>query len=585
MNRWILVTYEHVDSRIRSHIDELRMEQCAVANTSAKVGDDVLLWRYGQGGGLVAAGTICDAVPIKESHQSFRMHQYLAPHRSSDLVYVKVELKDVFLDNPIPPDVLYRKGLINVWYVARDLANKVGDNVAEKSAELARVELREEDWRDLISEATKRRDIAWPATWSIPSGSIVRRAQLHSLLGGNPRISCSASAKTPNIFLFLYRDFYNNDIDPYWEHDVLVTPGHFQWGSGTSQENIALLTHMWRGRPLRVFESSIDDACYMGEFVIDQSNPVERWEFTGEEKAVQGSVNPRREPEKRQVPLVRLKKLSGLDWPFDSGGPFKDAPRVELGLQLTVTDTVQEGPSTGNGNSSVRSGTDLKETIHSALSHLEHDPEIAKTVGVMDEAQALAALVQHVRRQSDISSLRSAVENTSTTEHDLQKYLDRMTWIFGGEFISRAKRRALTAQDELDIALVRPDGTLHGVEIKQAYIPKLVKKQNKNHLIVGRAVNEAVGQAMNYLRSLDEQHDQIMVNFGIDCRRASMTVLIGYTPFADLRVGINEIDEAIRTYNSHMTRVRVMTYDHLLDAAQRVLDLAEPFNNNDPVDN
>lgn len=49
-----------------------------------------------------------------------------------------------------------------------------------------------------------------------------------------------------------------------------------------------------------------------------------------------------------------------------------------------------------------------------------------------------------------------------------------MTWIFGGELLATPARRSLTTRDQLDLTLIRPDGTLHGVELKLARISRLV---------------------------------------------------------------------------------------------------------------
>jgi hypothetical protein len=91
-----------------------------------------------------------------------------------------------------------------------------------------------------------------------------------------------------------------------------------------------------------------------------------------------------------------------------------------------------------------------------------------------------------------------------------------------------------------------------------------------------RACDEAVGQAESYLRELDEARDHIFSRLHIDCRRASMTVVIGHRGHDRSGATSREIDEAIRTYNSHLSRVRVTTYDDLIENAQRMLELAAP---------
>ncbi|MFJ3141343.1 hypothetical protein ACIPJM_02595 [Streptomyces halstedii] len=134
---------------------------------------------------------------------------------------------------------------------------------------------------------------------------------------------------------------------------------------------------------------------------------------------------------------------------------------------------------------------------------VENDPVVAASLSELSEAQLLATLTQRARRQADLVELRAAAEDSATSEGDLQKPVQRMAWIFGGEFLPGTARRSLTLRDQLDLTLLRPDGTLHGVELKKTNIDRLVTVQC-NHLIVGHEINKAVVQAMNYLRELDE---------------------------------------------------------------------------------
>ena len=144
--------------------------------------------------------------------------------------------------------------------------------------------------------------------------------------------------------------------------------------------------------------------------------------------------------------------------------------------------------------------------------------------------------------------------------------------MFGGRYIDLAKRRGLTVLNQLDVPLIRGDGALHIVELKQANIPKLVRK-HRNHIIVGDDVHEAVAQAMNYLVALDEQTAQILKDLKVDVKRASVTVVIGHTAFV---TGFTpqDVHETLRTYNSHLSRVEVITYDELIAGAKQSMDLS-----------
>ncbi|WHT17853.1 DUF4263 domain-containing protein [Crossiella sp. CA-258035] len=184
-------------------------------------------------------------------------------------------------------------------------------------------------------------------------------------------------------------------------------------------------------------------------------------------------------------------------------------------------------------------------------------------------AELLSAIQLHVRRDQ-LAAVREAVRKPGGLERDIQAALSNAWWMFGGEFVGEALRRRLVDTIELDIPLLQPDGVLHVVELKLADVP--VVRRHRNGLIVAAVVHEAVGQTMNYLTLLDERRADLLAEFGIDTRRASATVVVGSPDFQqDLTAA--KIHETLRIFNSHLSRVEVITYQQLLDRAERVLDL------------
>ncbi|URN13061.1 DUF4263 domain-containing protein [Streptomyces radiopugnans] len=185
------------------------------------------------------------------------------------------------------------------------------------------------------------------------------------------------------------------------------------------------------------------------------------------------------------------------------------------------------------------------------------------------------------QRRQVVAHLKDLVEDPSTTETQMQASIGENFWLFGGKYTGIASRRDMTYLDQHDIPLVCADGSLHIVELKGPNVPRLVK-QYRNHLIVGSEVHEAVSQALNYLRALDEQGLNLQATYenelgvSYDMRRARATVLIGHpnhvnVPHATKR----RIEQTVRTYNSHLTRVEVLTYAELLDSAERSLKFEE----------
>lgn len=204
---------------------------------------------------------------------------------------------------------------------------------------------------------------------------------------------------------------------------------------------------------------------------------------------------------------------------------------------------------------------------------------MARTPGAMDAlagvstAVLLASVIDRAKQQAVLERLRQAVEAPGTTELQLQEIVQKEPWLFGSRYIRSADRRSFVTGDQLDVPLIRGDGALHVVELKRANIPRLVVR-HRGHLVVGPDVNEAVGQAINYLRDLDEERATILTKFGVDTRRASATVVVGHPRFVADGISSQEVTDTIRTYNAHLARVEVLTYADLVDGAERSLALS-----------
>jgi hypothetical protein len=214
-------------------------------------------------------------------------------------------------------------------------------------------------------------------------------------------------------------------------------------------------------------------------------------------------------------------------------------------------------------------------------------PQMVAKLAASANGTLLAEAVELQRRRDQLAELRRIVEDPASNERDhIHPQIKKMGWVFGGRYVGDSCRRQLTTGDVLDVPLLRPDGSLHVVELKGANIPRLVhqhrgprdpqvtrKGREELPLIVGPEVHEAVGQAMNYLCHLDEDRDHVLVRFRIEARRCSATVLIGNPRFVNEDFSDEEIANTIRTYNSHLSRIEVLHYQDLIENAERDLAL------------
>ncbi|MEU6853042.1 Shedu anti-phage system protein SduA domain-containing protein [Actinacidiphila alni] len=217
---------------------------------------------------------------------------------------------------------------------------------------------------------------------------------------------------------------------------------------------------------------------------------------------------------------------------------------------------------------------------------IEHPEEAARRIVTSPEAIALLAAdtqgqmvfraAELQRRAAGLEVLRKVVDDTTATEHALQRALEGQHWIFGGRFVGEAAHRRLVSGDEVDIPLIRGDGALHVVELKRAAsLGGPLVKRHRGSWLPSAQVHDAVGQAVNYLVGLDENRRQLREELGIETRRASATVLIGH-PSVQSSVPEELINEALRTFNTHVNRVEVLTHKELVDNAERSLGAPIP---------
>ncbi|MEZ0114602.1 hypothetical protein ABH920_008637 [Catenulispora sp. EB89] len=211
------------------------------------------------------------------------------------------------------------------------------------------------------------------------------------------------------------------------------------------------------------------------------------------------------------------------------------------------------------------------EDVRDVARRLVATPEALLALAADEDGMLLLRAAELQQRMAKLGELRKLAEDPGASEHDLQQAFEAQPWIFGGQFIGTAARRSLVLGSEVDVPLLRADGSLHIVELKRAMglASPLVVRQGAS-FVPAADVHHAVMQAVTYLVGLDENRHQIRAELGIEARRASATVLIGH-PALHPEIPEEQINETLRTMNAHVSRVDVRTYKELIDDAERAL--------------
>ncbi|MFC4563821.1 Shedu anti-phage system protein SduA domain-containing protein [Nocardiopsis mangrovi] len=224
----------------------------------------------------------------------------------------------------------------------------------------------------------------------------------------------------------------------------------------------------------------------------------------------------------------------------------------------------------------VQSRIDVEDIVDVAR-RIASSPETLSLIATDEEGELILRAAELRRRHAKLKELRTVVERTSALEKDLQSALIGQSWIFGGEYVGESAHRRLVVGDEIDIPLIRGDGSLHVVELKRSMnLKNGLVKRHRGEYVPTSSVNDAVAQAANYLVNLDGNRNEIKEKLGLETRRASATVLIGH-PGLQSDVPEEEINEAMRKLNTMVSRVEVLTYKDLLDNAERAIGGPNPL--------
>lgn len=221
------------------------------------------------------------------------------------------------------------------------------------------------------------------------------------------------------------------------------------------------------------------------------------------------------------------------------------------------------------------------DSLAEVLSALTDKDELVEAIRKTGNADFLTNQLIGHRNLETLEQLQVVMNNPNSIEEDFRKILRDNPWMFGGQFVGVNRTRQFTTLDQLDIVLINSDGSLHVVELKKAFIPKLVV-EHRNHHIVGPDVHEAVAQTENYLRSLDSEVYTIASKLKADASRAFATVVIGDRQHNKLELTDEDFNIALRTYNSHLSRIQVITYDQLVTNAMNAMQIMFGVDNEQP---
>ena len=183
-----------------------------------------------------------------------------------------------------------------------------------------------------------------------------------------------------------------------------------------------------------------------------------------------------------------------------------------------------------------------------------------------DTTRHIGVVARYLEYEQAFREFQDLAQDARTPESNIQAHLAKYPWLFGSEYSQLLERRTWTRDDNLDFMLRRTiDDYLEIIEIKTPIDNPLFRHDSThNSYYASSHLSQAVGQVFHYIEEVERNRDSIIASDGFDPLRIQGRIIIG-------RNHDDEHQAALRTYNSHLHRVEVLTFDQLTRVAERTL--------------
>ena len=174
--------------------------------------------------------------------------------------------------------------------------------------------------------------------------------------------------------------------------------------------------------------------------------------------------------------------------------------------------------------------------------------------------------------------------NQDLLEKEWQKWFAENDWVLGSEFVKIIDEREIDTDNIADYLMKAYDGFLDIIEIKRPSLefPFWADKKDHNNFIPSGELVKAITQATAYIYEVEMEANssQVLERVGHVKTIKPRCVLI-YGRSADWD---DEQCKAYRILNSSYHNLNILTYDHVLRRAKRILSIEDEVPPEGPED-
>jgi hypothetical protein len=292
-------------------------------------------------------------------------------------------------------------------------------------------------------------------------------------------------------------------------------------------------------------------------------------------QAVFWKIDHRHGPE-LSLRVGRYKRVGGRDVPDQTN------PKSELTLdheelkELIDFIAYNHEPLLEGARRYVVIGNELDAPQVRTLKALFSDPDKARLLEFLNKHEVVPddlvrGLAYHARCRA-VEHFEALLEQ-DRVEADWQSWFEENQWVLGSDFIEIVGERRIDVGHIADYLMKAYDGFLDLIEIKrpEGKLRFWAEARDHGNLVPHPELTKAITQATRYLYEIEREANSVKFQQrvgGLKTIKPRCTLIFGRSH----SWGENE-REAYRILNASYHSLSVLTYDHVLDRARRILDL------------
>lgn len=175
----------------------------------------------------------------------------------------------------------------------------------------------------------------------------------------------------------------------------------------------------------------------------------------------------------------------------------------------------------------------------------------------------------HARRSRAIDEFNNLLE-LDHVENKWQQWFQTNSWVLGSDFVKVLDERAIDTKNISDFLMKSYDGFLDVVEVKrpEGNLQFWASTKDHDNWIPHTDLIKAITQASIYIHEVEREANDLKFyeRVGVKAIKPRCTLIYGRSHDWD-----KSKQEAFRLLNSNYHNLTIMTYDHVLDRAKRIL--------------